>query len=149
MESKRLLVTYKLPILATGTALMTWYWMLLGCQSRTKHRLKNKYAEKGEVFDRYFGNDPEMLSVDRIVANTQEQMMPFLCALWLHAIFVSPSKAGKLGFCWVALRILYSFLMPRSLKNIQPKTVLLATGPQYLIVAYLFLSTTIRAFKAS
>ena len=143
---RNLLREYKLPVLATCSALLMWYWMLLWCQRNIKYKLKDEYQQKGKKFDRYYGKDPRMLSIDRIVINTQEQMMPFLCSLWLHAIFVSANIAGILGFSWVLFRIFYSFLMPKSLEKIQPKTVYLATGPQYLIVGYLFLTTMYHAF---
>lgn len=148
MASQELLREYILPILATTFALLTWYCMLLGCQSRIKNKLKNEYEQKGQEFDRYFGQDPRMLSIDRIVANTHEQIIPFLCALWIHSVFVSPTVAGILGFVWVALRIVYGFLMPRSLEKINPKRVFAATLPQYLIIWYLFLSTAIHALAA-
>lgn len=148
MPSKELLQEYVLPILATATALLTWYIMLLGCQSRIKRKLNAEYEEKGEVFDRYFGQDPRMLAVDRIVANTHEQIIPFLCAMWIHATFVSPTVAGILGFIWVALRIIYTLLMPKALENINPKRLFASTLPQYLIIWYLFLSTAIHALIA-
>ena len=66
-------------------------------QRGTKYRLREKYELKGEEFDRYFGQDIEMLAADRVVINTHEQMVPFLVSLWLHSIFVSPSFATACG----------------------------------------------------
>ena len=140
--------TFKLPILATVASLGTWYWLLLYRQAGTKHKLKAEYEQKGKVFDRYFGKDGRMLSVDRIVGNTQEQLIPMLTSLWLHAIFVDPDVAGKLGLLWTALRIGYSYLMPSNLEKIQPKRVFFATGPQYLIIGYLLGSTAYHTLRA-
>ena len=138
---------FKLPILATSSALATWYWMLLYGQSRLKYKLVSEYKSKGEEFDRYYGKDPRMLAADRIVGNTHEQLIPFLAALWIHAIFVDADKAGKLGFLWVTLRICYSFLMPKRLENRQPKYLATTTFPQYFIIAYLIGTAAYRAIK--
>ena len=114
-----------------------WYALLLGLQRGTKYRLLAEYAARGEAFDRYFGQDPRMLAVDRAVANTHEQMLPFLVTLWLHAVFVSPGRATVLGVVYVVLRAVYPALLGRSLSRTQPKRVFAVTGPSYLIVAWL------------
>ena len=85
------------PVAVTAAYFGLWYAMLLGLQSRTKYRLRDEYAARGEVFDRYFGQDPRMLAADRAVANTLEQMGPFLVSLWLHAVLVSAQTATVLG----------------------------------------------------
>ena len=81
------------PVIVTVAYFLLWYWFLFGLQARTKYRLKARYEKEGKVFDRYFGQDEEMLAVDRTVANTQEQMGPFLVSLWLFAIFGSSTHA--------------------------------------------------------
>ena len=140
--------TYRIPVLATCTLMFTWYWLLLGRQSRLKRKLAAEYEAKGEVFDRYHGKDPRMLSIDRIVINTQEQMVPMLVSMWVHSFFVNPTVGGILGFCWIALRIAYSFVMPKELKYINPKKVFFTTLPQYLIILYLVSSTLVYAIIA-
>ena len=95
------------PLLVTAAYVVLWYGFLLGLQTRTKYRLKARYERAGEVFDRYFGQDEEMLAVDRVVANTHEQMVPFLASLWLYAIFASPAYATGMGAAYVALRGAY------------------------------------------
>eukprot|EP00121_Abeoforma_whisleri_P013578 Awhi_evm1s12528 len=82
-----------------------------------KYKLKDECASRGKVFDRYHGQNPKMLAVDRIVANTQEQMVPFLVSLWMQAILINPEKAGFLGYIYIFLRLGYRFLMPKDLVN--------------------------------
>ena len=78
-----------------------------------------------------------MLAADRAVANTQEQMVPFLLSMWLHAVFVSPTHATWLGLLYVVLRSLYPVLLGARLSKTQSKRVFLVTGPCYAIVFYL------------
>lgn len=133
--------TYQGPIVATAAFLGLWYALLMGLQSRTKYKLQAEYAARGEVFDRYFGQDPRMLAADRAVINTQEQMVPFLASLWLHAVFVSPTHATWLGLAYVVLRAIYPLLLGPSLSRTQSKRVFMVTGPSYCIVLYLLGST--------
>jgi hypothetical protein len=62
------------PVVVTVAYFVFWYSLLFGLQTRTKYRLKARYEKRGEVFDRYFGQDEEMLAVDRVVGNTHEQI---------------------------------------------------------------------------
>ena len=137
---------FRLPIFATTGAVLVYYWFL-SRQSRLKYKLVKEYEQQGKIFDRYQGGDGRMLSVDRVAGNTQEQLIPFLASLWLHAIFVDPDTAGKLGFLWIGLRIAYRFIMPQNLKYRQPKTVAFVTFPQYFIIGYLLLKTATKAYK--
>lgn len=130
------------PIAVTAAYFALWYYLLLIRQRGTKYRLQAEYRARGEVFDRYFGQDEEMLAADRAVINTQEQMLPFLAGLWLHALFVSTAGATYLGALYVVLRAFYPLLLGRKLSKIQSKRVYLATLPCYLIVFY-FLGSTL------
>ena len=142
------IVAYRGPICVTLAYFGLWYGLLLGLQRGTKYRLKAEYAERGETFDRYFGQDRRMLAVDRAVGNTQEQMVPFVVGLWLHAVFVSPTVATALGGAYVALRALYPMLLGRRLAGTQSKRVFAVTGPAYGIVFYLLGSTLYAALTA-
>ena len=93
-----------------------------------------RYERAGEVFDRYFGGDEEMLAVDRAVANTHEQMGPFLASLWLFAIFASPTSATWLGAAYVVLRGAYPLLLGRRVSKVQSKRVAFVTFPCYAII---------------
>jgi hypothetical protein len=138
-------VAFKGPILVTAGYLLLWYFLLVGIQRRTKYRLQKEYAARGEVFDRYFGQDEQMLAADRVVINTQEQMVPFLSSLWLHAVFVSSYYASLIGLLYVALRAIYPLLMGKRLSKINPKRVHLVTVPCYIMVFYLFGAVVFRA----
>jgi len=122
------------PVVVTVAYFLFWYSLLFGLQTRTKYRLKARYEKDGEVFDRYFGQDEEMLAVDRAVANTHEQMGPFLVSLWIFAIFVSPRYATWLGAAYLVLRGIYPFLLGRRVSKVQSKRVALVTFPCYAIV---------------
>ena len=132
------------PVLVTVDYFLMYYAMLFGLQSRTKYRLKAQYKARGEKFDRYHGRDEEMLAADRAVANTHEQQGPFIAGLWLYAIFVDPQRATTLGTIYVVFRAAYPFLLRGSdgrLSKLNPKLVLVATLPNYLIIFY-FLGAT-------
>jgi hypothetical protein len=130
-------VSFRGPILVTAAYLLLWYFLLVGIQRRTKYRLQKDYASRGEIFDRYFGQDEQMLAADRAVINTQEQMVPFLSALWLHSVFVSSYYASLFGLLYVALRAFYPLLLGKRLSKINPKRVYFVTVPCYVIVFYL------------
>ena len=140
---------YQGPIVVTVAYFCLWYALLLGLQRGTKTKLVAEYAARGEQFDRYFGQDRRMLAVDRAVANTHEQMVPFVVALWLHAVFVSPTAATILGLAYVVLRSLYPVLLGRELGGTQSKRVFAVTGPSYAIVFYLLGSTLVAALGAN
>jgi hypothetical protein len=122
------------PLVVTVAYFVLWYGFLFGLQTRTKYRLKARYQKEGKVFDRYFGRDDEMLAVDRVVANTHEQMGPFLVSLWLFAIFASPTYATWLGAAYVVLRSAYPLLLGKRVSMVQSKRVALVTFPCYAIV---------------
>lgn len=122
------------PLVVTVAYFVLWYGFLFGLQTRTKYRLKARYQAEGKVFDRYFGQDEEMLAVDRAVSNTHEQMGPFVVSLWLFAIFASPTFATWLGAAYVALRSAYPFLLGRRIAKVQSKRVVFVTFPCYAIV---------------
>ena len=125
---------YAYPILATVAYFVLWYYLLLILQRGTKYRLKARYEKEGKVFDRYFGQDPEMLAADRAVANTLEQMGPFLVSLWAFAVFVSPTEAGWYGGAYVLLRAMYPLLLGRRVSKLNSKRVAFVTTPAYLLI---------------
>lgn len=138
------LTRFQGPLAVTVAYFGLWYSFLFGLQTRTKYRLKARYEKEGKAFDRYFGQDPEMLAVDRIVANTHEQMGPFLASLWLFSIFASPTLATWLGAAYVSLRGVYPLLVGKRLSKIQSRRVAFVTFPCYAIV-FTMLGGAIRA----
>ncbi|MEM6991637.1 MAG: MAPEG family protein [Myxococcota bacterium] len=139
------LAPLKGPVVVTAAYFCLWYYLLLGLQRGVKYKLRDEYAARGEAFDRYFGQDPRMLAVDRVVINTQEQMVPFLVSMWMHALLVSPTHATVLGLAYVALRGLYPALLGTRVSKLQSRRVVVATIPCYLIVVYLLGSTVFAA----
>lgn len=142
------LTQFQGPLAVTVAYFLLWYSFLFGLQTRTKYRLKARYEKDGKVFDRYFGQDPEMLAVDRAVANTHEQMGPFLVSLWLFSIFASPTYATWLGAAYVLLRGVYPLLLGPSVSKVQSKRVALITFPSYAIVWTLLGGASWAAFLA-
>jgi len=55
MELELAGVSFRGPILVTAGYLLLWHFLLVGVQRRTKYRLQQEYAARGETFDRYFG----------------------------------------------------------------------------------------------
>lgn len=135
------------PVLVTVAYFALWYFLLIGLQRRTKYRLQREYEARGQVFDRYFGQDAQMLAVDRVVINTQEQMVPFLFALWSQALFVSATAATWLGLVYVLLRSCYPLLMGRSVSKMQPRRVYLVTVPSYWIIFIMMGSAMVAAIR--
>ncbi len=126
------------PLFVTIAYFLLWYGFLFGLQTRTKYKLQARYKSEGKEFDRYFGRDPEMLAADRVVANTHEQMGPFLASLWLFAVFGSPTYATWMGGAYVLLRSAYPILLGGSVSHTQSKRVAIVTGPSYAIVFTMF-----------
>lgn len=129
------------PVLVTIIYFLMWYYLLFKIQVGTKFRLIKEYQNEGKVFDRYFSRDKQMLTADRVVINTLEQMVPFIAALWLHAIFVSPIGASWCGGVYIALRLLYPKLLADKIINAQSNKIKFVTLPCYLIIFYLLGST--------
>lgn len=134
------------PLVVTIAYFVLWYGFLFGLQSKTKYRLKARYEAEGKAFDRYFGQDREMLAADRAVANTHEQQGPFLASLWLFALFNSPTYATWLGAAYIVLRALYPAALGKRIAGTQTKRVALITGPSYVIVFGMFIGAVWGAF---
>jgi uncharacterized MAPEG superfamily protein len=133
------------PIVVTTVYFLLWYTLLFGLQTRTKYRLRREYAARGQVFDRYRSFDPEMLRADRAVQNTHEQMVPFLAAMWMHAVVVSPVSATVCGGVYVALRAAYPFLLGSRIAEVQSKRVAFVTFPCYGLVGWMLATSVATA----
>jgi uncharacterized membrane protein YecN with MAPEG domain len=127
--------TYAGPLLVTAVYVVLYYLMFAN-QLRVRMRLRRAYRARGESFDRYFGMDREMLAADRYVGNMLEHMPVFLVLLWLNAIFVGPRSATFAGGVYLGARMVYPFLMGRSLGKGVPSRILFATGTAYVVIAY-------------
>jgi hypothetical protein len=136
------------PLLVT-VAYVLVYYVLISNQLRVRTRLRLEYRARGETFDRYFGNDRQMLAADRYVGNMLEHMPAFLALLWLNAIFVGPRGACAAGAAYVLSRLLYPFLMGRQLGRGVPRRILLATVIGYAVIAYFVVRLTVVAVVAT
>ena len=90
---------YALPALTTLAALLLYVVMTINV-GRARARFKiDAPAMTG---------DPGFERVYRVQMNTVEQLVAFLPALWLFAVFVSPSWAATVGTVWIIGRIVYA-----------------------------------------
>ena len=123
--------------LAVTVVYVLLYYLTIANQLRVKSRLRHAYRARGEVFDRYFNTDREMLAADRYVGNMLEHMPPFVALLWLNAVFVGPRAATFAGGAYVFSRLLYPFLMGARLGRGVPNRIMFATVIGYVTLAYL------------
>jgi hypothetical protein len=114
---------------------------------RTKRRLRREYHERGEEFDRYYTQDRRMLTADRCVLNMLEHMPPFLCLLWLHAVFVAPLSATIAGSAYVVTRAAYPFLLGPVVGTRLPRRLLVATYTGYVVELYLAAALCVAALS--
>lgn len=124
------------PVLVT-VAYTVIYYAIMGYGARVKYRLLAEYRERGETFDRYFGQDREMLAADRMQLNMLEHMPLFLVLLWLNAVFVGPTWATAVGGVFTLARAAYPFALGARVGRMQRMTVFAATGPGYLAIGAL------------
>lgn len=103
----------------------------------TKARLAGEYTARDEKFDRYFGQDRQMLAADRVQLNMLEHMPPFLVLLWLHAVFVGPTSATVAGAIYLLARGAYPILLGGRLGRGVKASIFISTLPSYLVLIYL------------
>jgi uncharacterized membrane protein YecN with MAPEG domain len=139
--------TFAGPLLVTVAYVVVYYLMICN-QVWVKTRLRREYRARGESFDRYFGNDREMLAADRYVGNMLEHMPPFLLLLWLNAIFVGPDGATLAGGAYVLSRVVYPFAMGKTLGRGIPNRIMLATIIGYVVLSYLVVRLIVVAIAA-
>ena len=89
-----------LPSLVTALALLL-YLILTVNVARTRGRLGiEPPATSG---------DPAFERIYRVHQNTLEQLAVFVPALWLYALFLSPTWASAIGGVWLLGRIVYAW----------------------------------------
>jgi len=127
--------------LPTGPAWVTLAYVLVyyGTMTnvlRVKSRVFREHKERGETFDRYFGQDRTMLAADRVQLNMLEHMGPFLVLLWLHALVGSAAEATVAGGLYVALRVAYPMVLGGRMGRGVPPRILFVTVGGYAVVAF-------------
>jgi len=126
---------YAGPVVVSALYLLLYYIFMVRV-GVLKYRLDAQYRARGEKFDRYFGQDRQMLAMDRIQLNMLEHMPPFLALLWLHAVFVSPRGATIAGAVYLATRAAYPLVLGARLgRNVRPN-IIWVTGPGYVVILY-------------
>jgi len=88
-----------LPALTTLVALLLYFVIVVNVgRARMKYKIAAPAVTGHPDFERTY----------RVQVNTMEQLTAFLPALWLFALYVSPSWSSMLGTVWVAGRALYA-----------------------------------------
>jgi hypothetical protein len=88
-----------LPSLITALALLLYAWVCGNVlRARQRTGLRAPAVSGAADFERAF----------RVQQNTLEQLVLFLPALWLFALFVSPIWGAAIGLVWTVGRILYA-----------------------------------------
>ena len=124
------------PLVVTLAYVGVYYAFMINVL-RVKQVLARDYDARGEKFDRYFGEDREMLAADRIQLNMLEHMGPFLVLLWLNAVFVEGSATTLVGGVYVFARAYYPFVLGSRLGRGIRASVLLSTCVGYGVLTYL------------
>jgi len=74
-------------------------------------QLTNRTCKSIDFADVKYGRERAnaglIFTMDRSVGNMLEQSVPFLLAIWLHALAKSPTTAAWYGWLWLLLRALY------------------------------------------
>jgi glutathione S-transferase len=88
-----------LPALTTLVALLLYFVITVNvARARGTYRIAAPAVTGHPDFERVY----------RVQVNTLEQMIAFLPALWLFALYASPAWASVLGALWIAGRALYA-----------------------------------------
>lgn len=125
------------PVILVTLVYLLLYYVFLLHGLRVKLKVLRECREKGERFDRYNGDYPELRASDRIQLNMLEHMPPFLGFLWLHALVVGPRSAAILGWIYVAIRATYPLFLGARLGRNIPQRLLINTFSGYAVLAVL------------
>ncbi len=124
------------PVWVTLAYLVLYYGFLTKLMF-VKIRLSKEYKERGEKFDRYFGQDREMLAADRTQLNMLEHMPVFLILLWLHGIIGEASEATFAGALYVGMRAMYPLLLGSRLGRGLPMKLFFVTFGAYAVCLFM------------
>ena len=97
---ENLFLSYEYTTLVTILAIIiNLYFMFRTGLNRLKLKVNAPKTVGNETWERYF----------RVHANTVEQMVMFMPALWLAAIYSSDKLAAGIGTVWLVGRLIYSY----------------------------------------
>lgn len=103
--------SYEYTALVTILAIfVTVYFSFRTGMNRGKFKVNAPKISGDDTWERYF----------RVHANTVEQMVIFLPALWLAAVYSTDKWAAGIGAVWLVGRLLYSFLYIKEPKTRAP-----------------------------
>lgn len=83
----------------TIASLLTYMWMVFKVGSA-----RGKFGIKAPEMN----GPPEFMNTQRVQANTVEQMLIFLPAMWMCALYLGDRWAAAGGALWILGRILYA-----------------------------------------
>ncbi|MCH7805852.1 MAG: MAPEG family protein [Proteobacteria bacterium] len=96
------------------TIFITLFFMFRTGSNRGKLKVFAPKTVGQDTWERYF----------RVHCNTVEQMVIFLPALWLAAVYSSDQWAGGIGAVWLVGRLLYSYQYIKAPKSRGPGMLL-------------------------
>ena len=98
-------MSMSLPALTTLVAVLLYLMTSINvATARGKYKIEAPAIAGNADFERVF----------RVQMNTLEQLVAFLPALWLFALYVNPAWSSVLGAVWIAGRALYAVGYARS-----------------------------------
>ena len=121
------------PVIVVTLAYILLYYLFLLNVLRAKILVVRQCRERGEQFNRYENDYPELKAADRVQLNMLEHMPTFLVALWLQGFFVSVVSATWLGGIYVFIRATYPLFLGKSLERNIPMRLLINTFSGYFI----------------
>jgi hypothetical protein len=115
-------------------------WHLLAKKKEEAKKKGGNERVSYKAIKYYNSKDILALAGDRTVGNYVEYAVVFLPMMWLHALFIDPSKSFTICALYVLFRSYYPFVYQSGFK------LLYSTVPGYIIVSYLLIELTRAAF---
>ena len=110
----------------TLAALLLYFWTFYNVG-----RARGKFQVKAPLMD----GPPAFLHAVRVQANTVEQLVLFLPALWLCAVYQGDRTAAGIGAIWVVGRLLYALGYYRNPASRGPGFIIALAASVALMVA--------------
>ncbi len=112
---EKLFVSYEYTALVTILAIaINLFFMFRTGLARGKFKVNAPKIAGNDTWERYF----------RVHANTVEQMVMFVPALWLAAVYSTDEWAAGIGAVWLVGRLVYSYLYISNPKGRAPGMLL-------------------------